>query len=414
MHAALCNVARRRLVHGAAIQRAAASTSATPVPPASTVHDAPNVLHDASRSRSVVRDSHKDMEMAFREAPIVPHIRTLHTSSAARREDVADPNSFEARRHALPTSSWSRPPRPSQDADDNIVPTYYVERKKQRNAISQRKEEEGGLMNDLNASILGDGLAAETKAREEKMPVEVRFPDGTVAHPSGFEPPTAETEFHPVAAKVDTEEHPLLATVKQPWGERESADSEGGAEPIVADKVEEVEWIKRMVSEGNGGNGVVSGVGSIGAEHPLTLSLAGTSDGAATRAADRSKITTSAWDAPSRSFANDPDSVVPAFYVERKRQRDSIEEREAEERDLMHELGAGLRGDEVTAQMRDREEKIPVEVMLDDGTVAHPSGFVPPTAETDFHPIAAKSGDVPKQPWIEVLGAGVEGQNGSA
>lgn len=265
-----------------------------------------------------------------------------------------------------------------------MVPTYYVERKKQRAAIAHRKEEEGGLMHDLSAGILGAGLAAVTRAREEKMPVEVRQPDGTVAHPSGFEPPTAETEFHPVAAKVDTEEHPLVATVKQPWGEA----VEGGVEPIQVDKAAEEEWIRRMVSDGNGGNGVVSGVNYIGvSEAPLP--------GPVFQRAAR---------------ADDPDNVVPRFYVKRKqqRQRGPVAARAQEQRDLMHEL----LGDEVAAQMRDREEKIPVEVVLNDGTVAHPSGFVPPTAETDFHPVAAKAGDVPKQSWIEALGAGVEGQNG--
>ena len=81
------------------------------------------------------------------------------------------------------------------------MPPFYVERKKQRDSISQRKEEEGGLMAELNAGILSEGLAAETRVRDEKMPVEVRLPDGTISHPSGFEPPTPETDFHPVAAR---------------------------------------------------------------------------------------------------------------------------------------------------------------------------------------------------------------------
>ena len=197
----------------------------------------------------------------------VPNLRAFHTSSVACRPDSSDPSSFERRRHELPTSAWSRPPRPAQDADDNVVPTYYVERKKQRSSIAERKEEEGGLMSELNAGILSEGLAAQTKVREEKIPVEVRLPDGTVAHPSGFEPPTAETEFHPIAAKVPTEEHPLLSTVKQPWDQRDFV-VEAGAEPIQVDPTTEAEWIKRMVSEGNGGNGVVSGVSDISAERP--------------------------------------------------------------------------------------------------------------------------------------------------
>ena len=85
-------------------------------------------------------------------------------------------------------------------------------------------------MSELNAGILSEGLAAQTKVREEKIPVEVRLPDGTVAHPSGFEPPTAETEFHPIAAKVPTEEHPLLSTVKQPWDQRDFVVEAGAGE----------------------------------------------------------------------------------------------------------------------------------------------------------------------------------------
>ena len=316
------------------------------------------------------------------------HIRALHTSSA-RCQNQNHSKGEDA--DADPTAAWRRPHRPSQDAHDDVVPEYYVERKKQRAAIEHRKEEEGGLMHNLSAGILGAGLAAETRAREEKMPVEVRLPDGTVAHPSGFEPPTAETEFHPVAAKVDTEEDPLVATVKQPWGEVVEA-AEGAAEPIQVDKAEEEEWIRRMVSDGNGGNGVVSGVSDIvgSADQPIGVP--------------------STPSRPLAARADDPDNVVPQFYVDRKLLRAVAEEGEEGHTDLMHEL----LGDEVAAQMRDREEKIPVEVLLDDGSVAHPSGFVPPTAETDFHPVAAKTGDVPKQPWIEVLGAGVEGQNGQS
>ncbi|PIL32641.1 hypothetical protein GSI_05345 [Ganoderma sinense ZZ0214-1] len=410
MHAsALSNVARRRLVHGVATQTAAASTSANPIQPASTVLNEHHVVPPhASRSRKVVRDSNKNITASHREPSrpsatyrisarqlrqgpvptsllsscttdkLPSHARALHTS--ARRQNQNQSQREDGEDDADPIAAWRRPHRPSQDAHDDVVPSYYVERKN----LKQTGEEEAGLMHALSTGILGDGLAAETRAREEKMPVEVRLPDGTVAHPSGFEPPTAETEFHPIAAKVDTEEHPLVATLKQPWGEA----VEGGAEPIVVDKEAEVEWVRRMVSEGNGGNGVVSGVSDIGA-------------GVVEKT-------------PSRSpRADDPDNVVPQFYVERKLLHAAAEGEEVHS-DLMHELGAGLRSDEVAAQMRDREEKIPVEVVLDDGSVAHPSGFVPPTAETDFHPVAAKTGDVPKQPWIEVLGAGVEGQNGSA
>ncbi|KAI0682483.1 hypothetical protein C8T65DRAFT_837654 [Cerioporus squamosus] len=128
------------------------------------------------------------------------------------------------------------------------------------------------------------------------------------------------------------------------------------------------------------------------------------SGSASTSSEERSKISTSAWDSPARTSHPDPDEVVPTFYVERKKQRDEISQRKEEEGGLMAELNAGVLSEGLAAQTRIREEKIPVEVRLADGTIAHPSGFEPPTAETDFHPVAAKPGDVPKQPWTEILG----------
>ncbi|KAH8105457.1 hypothetical protein BXZ70DRAFT_871021, partial [Cristinia sonorae] len=126
----------------------------------------------------------------------------------------------------IPASSWARPPKPSQDADDNVVPTYYIERKRQRDTIAERKEEEGGLMAELSAGILSEGIAAQTRVLPEKIPVEVTMPDGTVVHPSGFIPPTPETDFHPLASKVATEDDPMLTTVKIPWDEALSPSPE--------------------------------------------------------------------------------------------------------------------------------------------------------------------------------------------
>ena len=153
--------------------------------------------------------------------------RTFSTSARALSDDTSSRD-----RANIPASSWSRPHKPSQDADDNVVPVYYVERKKQREMISERKEEEGGLMAELSAGILSDGVAAQTKVIPEKIPVEVREPDGSVRHPSGFEPPTPETEFHPIAAKIATEDDPLLTTVKIPWDAALAPESEGVVDDI--------------------------------------------------------------------------------------------------------------------------------------------------------------------------------------
>ncbi|OSD00368.1 hypothetical protein PYCCODRAFT_1479261 [Trametes coccinea BRFM310] len=321
------------------------------------------------------------------------HTRSFHTTASAR--DADDHNSHQSRKN-IPTSSWSRPHRPSQDASDDVVPTYYVERKKQRAQIAERKEEEGGLMAELNAGILSEGLAAKTRVRDEKIPVEVRLPDGRVAHPSGFTPPTPETEFHPIAAKVPTEDNPLVATVKQTWDERDFQVKP--AAPIIPDPEKEQEWVKRVVTSGGTGK-PLTGVRDINAEKPVSGSV----PSASTSAEDRSKITTSAWDTPAHGQnGNDPDSVVPPFYIERKKQRDDIAERKEEEGGLMAELNAGILSEDLAAQTRERQEKIPVEVPLDDGTVVHPSGFQPPTPETEFHPVAAKPPGSPKLPWTEV------------
>ncbi|CAL1702818.1 unnamed protein product [Somion occarium] len=150
-------------------------------------------------------------------------IRTFYSSSRV----LADEKTSRSDRASIPGSSWARPHKPSQDADDNVVPTYYVERKKQRASISERKEEEGGLMAELSAGILSDGVAAQTRVIPEKIPVEVRGPDGSVRHPSGFEPPTPETEFHPSASKIATEEDPMLTTIKIPWDSALAPEPEG-------------------------------------------------------------------------------------------------------------------------------------------------------------------------------------------
>ncbi|KAI0819774.1 hypothetical protein BC628DRAFT_1423511 [Trametes gibbosa] len=343
---------------------------------------------ESFRAQAVSRKGHQNSPSSHHANPgrVVPgllasrvptgpaaHARAFHSSAAAFS---SDPNSFESRKN-IPGSTWSRPPRPSQDAQDDVVPTYYVERKKQRDHISQRKEEEGGLMAELNAGILSEGLAAKTRTREEKIPVEVRLPDGTIAHPSGFEPPTPETDFHPTAAKVPTENDPLIATVKQTWDDREF--NIPAPQPTISDPVKDQQWLKSLTS-----------VSDINAESIVAANAATTTE-------RRSKIKTR-----SRLQENDPDSVVPAFYIERKKQRNDIAERKEEEGGLMAELNAGILSEDLAAQTREREEKIPVEVFLADGTIAHASGFIPPTPETDFHPVAAKPPDSPKLPWTEI------------
>ncbi|KAA1470771.1 hypothetical protein DENSPDRAFT_836650 [Dentipellis sp. KUC8613] len=74
----------------------------------------------------------------------------------------------------------------------------------------------------------------------------------------------------------------------------------------------------------------------------------------------------------------DPDTVVPQFYIEFKRQRDAILERKELENELMSELSAGLLSDGIAATMRRLPNKIPTE-HAQDGQWVHPSGFVVPS-----------------------------------
>lgn len=151
----------------------------------------------------------------------------MHTTRPAPQ--AVESSSFNMRT-GMPLSSWdpdmphpwgSRRQKLTADAYDNVVPAYYIERRRQRDEISERKEVEGGLMAQLSAGILSEGIAAQTRAREEKIPVEVIEADGTVRYASGFEPPTPAADFHPVVAarKPDDSTSHIVATAKVSWDE---------------------------------------------------------------------------------------------------------------------------------------------------------------------------------------------------
>lgn len=148
-----------------------------------------------------------------------PSTVTQRWASHATSTVTTNNGTTAAERARIIGSSWSRPHRPSQDAHDDVVPIYYIERRRQLDEISERKEAEGGLMAQLSAGILSEGIAAQTRVREEKVPVEVMDPDGTVRLPSGFEPPTPATDFHPMVAKSPANDHPIIASVKVSWDE---------------------------------------------------------------------------------------------------------------------------------------------------------------------------------------------------
>lgn len=157
--------------------------------------------------------------------------RAFHASPTAFQAEATDLPSppSESGRRSIPLSAWdwSRPHKASQDSQDDVVPSYYIERRRQLDEISERKEAEGGLMTQLAAGILSEGIAAQTRVRQGKVPVEMRESDGTVRLASGFEPPTPATEFHPVVARnaikgkgmEGTHGAGTLTSVKLSWDE---------------------------------------------------------------------------------------------------------------------------------------------------------------------------------------------------
>ena len=74
-------------------------------------------------------------------------------------------------------------------------------------------------MAQLSAVILSEGIAAQTCVREKKIPVEIMEADGTVRHPSGFEPPTPASGFHPAitARKLEDKDRNIGSTAKVSW-----------------------------------------------------------------------------------------------------------------------------------------------------------------------------------------------------
>lgn len=195
----------------------------------------------------------------------------------------------------------------------------------------------------------------------------------------------------------------MLTTIKQLWDEQ--ADAYVAAGRLEDDPDIRNAFVKRKVRETiDTAKVLLEKSAPERTPTPIAVPLARGGSVPTTRG-QRGTIPTSSWDTPARSTmsSTDPDTIVPPFYIERKKQRDSISERKEEEGELMYELSAGILSDDFSAHHRVREEKIPVEVQGHDGVMRHPSGFEPPTAETDFHPTAAKPAEAPpKSLWAEV------------
>jgi len=178
-------------------------------------------------SRAVATEARRNISSKAESPSTTPSTsRTMHTTRSTPQ--AVESTSFNMRT-GMPLSAWdpdfphpwvSRRQKLTEDTYDNVIPAYYIERRRQRNMISERKEAEGGLMAQLSAGILSEGIAAQTRVREEKVPVELMEADGTVRYASGFEPPTLATNFHPiVSCKPEDHTSSAATTQKVSWDE---------------------------------------------------------------------------------------------------------------------------------------------------------------------------------------------------
>ncbi|TFY73284.1 hypothetical protein EWM64_g10728, partial [Hericium alpestre] len=89
------------------------------------------------------------------------------------------------------SASFTSIPSAPLDADpDTIVPPFYVQFKRQRDAILERKELDSELMSLLSAGLLSDDIAATTRRYPQKIPTEHATPSGEFVHASGFVVPS--------------------------------------------------------------------------------------------------------------------------------------------------------------------------------------------------------------------------------
>jgi hypothetical protein len=262
----------------------------------------------------------------------VEQSRSLHISSPAR----FGPSSKAG---ITPTTRASASVK-TRLPDDEITLRYYIERKAELNRLAGRKVIAGDLMPHLS-SILGTALDATIIPRENKVPFEIQAEDGTIQHASGYIPPTA-AQLHFDAGVV------YDSGLQQP------------------DRVQDIDVPPNK------------------SEDASMSAVRGFHTAAGSRATvfmkppvPRASFQTSAV-RKARQRESD-DDITMRYYIERKAERESVEERKAIEGDLMPALSANIITEGFGVQITAKEEKVPVEILAEDGTVQHASGFVPPT-----------------------------------
>ncbi|EIM80649.1 uncharacterized protein STEHIDRAFT_150375 [Stereum hirsutum FP-91666 SS1] len=272
--------------------------------------------------------------------------RGFHTSARdGPRVFLLSPRSIHSS-----ASKYSNPrpkPKTSDDhAREGTVPEYYVERKKQRDAIQERKELEGSLMYELGAGILSDDIAASTRRPANKIPTEFEAEDGTIIHPSGFTVPSPGEA--PVSYADTRERDPSIETANV--AERVGEEDYTGVRAHVRPHSQKIPF---EVEEPDGTVRHPSGFEPPTPAHEFPAALIG-------KVKDAVLVEV------------DPDSVVPEFFVARKLQRQLVRDGKPD-RELAHAEPLELSG------MNRPAHKIPFEHLDIDGNLIHPSGFMVPS-----------------------------------
>lgn len=288
-----------------------------------------------------------------------PHASAPSVEQQSRSYHTSPPSHLSATAPAslAPTSPKSATVLRSRFPDnlDDVTLRYYVERRAKLDQSAERKPFiAGDLMPGLAASIRSVGLEASITPRKHKVPLEMQSEDGTVTHASGFVPPTP-GQWHFDAGMVH--------------------DGFSAAE---AGRVKDVDvWPNKA------GFFAIEDKAALFAARALHTAARDRTGSLPMRAPVPRQSFTTATVRRARQRETD-EEIALRFYVERKAEREQIAERKAVEGDLMPTLSANIISEGFDAAITAKEEKIPAEVVAEDGTVQHASGFVPPTPREVF------------------------------
>lgn len=152
----------------------------------------------AAVAERVLEEDFSDVKAEMRPRRAKVPFEVKHADgSVAHPSGFTPPTAMHDFKHApAPAGSTPAEKNPhSIQTDSQATSKDVVSKLHQREAIEERKDEEGGLMSGLSAGILSGDVSAATEPRPEKVPAEVEVPgegekSSATQQPSGFVPPT--------------------------------------------------------------------------------------------------------------------------------------------------------------------------------------------------------------------------------